>query len=333
MTIGIILFLISVNVSGSFVKDVVDASNVSFDGNTLYVGGSGPGNYTKIQDAVNDSWNSDTVFVYNGIYYEYNISIDKSISLIGEDRETTIIYGVNTSSVVIIESNLTKIAGFTITNGWSGIHIKPGFSFISISNSIITYNQYGIGGSVILGRKILKLYVIAGNYINISDNIISNNTYGAHLCLQNSIFSNNICVDNEEGIGLEYAVNSTFSYNIISRNSIGMMSATPSCKCDIIQNNFSENNFTGLLLDGTNNNIIKNNFINNSENAFFIRLYVFDINMRRYFDEYKILSKNTWDSNYWDDYNGEGFYRINRLLFIIPWFNFDRNPALEPYDI
>ena len=36
-------------------------------GNTLYVGGSGPGNYTKIQDAIDNTSDGDTVFVYKGI--------------------------------------------------------------------------------------------------------------------------------------------------------------------------------------------------------------------------------------------------------------------------
>ena len=59
---------------------------------TLYVGGSGPNNYTKIQDAINDASDGDTVFVYNDSipYYEH-IIINKSINLIGEDKDTTII--------------------------------------------------------------------------------------------------------------------------------------------------------------------------------------------------------------------------------------------------
>jgi len=43
---------------------------------TLYVGGSGPGNYTKIQDAIDDANIFDTIFVYNGTYYE-QITISK----------------------------------------------------------------------------------------------------------------------------------------------------------------------------------------------------------------------------------------------------------------
>ena len=72
---------------------------------TLYVGGSGPGNYTKIQDAIDDAFFGDTVFVYDDSspYYE-NLKISKSIELIGENRNTTIIDGNDKQDVVQINS-------------------------------------------------------------------------------------------------------------------------------------------------------------------------------------------------------------------------------------
>ena len=36
----------------------------------LYVGGSGPGNFSKIQDAVDNTSDGDIVFVYSGFYQE-----------------------------------------------------------------------------------------------------------------------------------------------------------------------------------------------------------------------------------------------------------------------
>ena len=36
-------------------------------GNILYVGGSGPGNFTSIQDAVNNASEGDTVFVFDEV--------------------------------------------------------------------------------------------------------------------------------------------------------------------------------------------------------------------------------------------------------------------------
>ena len=58
------------------------------EGNILYVGGFGPGNYTSIQEAVNDASDYDTVFVFDDSSpYEECVDIKVRISLIGEDKE------------------------------------------------------------------------------------------------------------------------------------------------------------------------------------------------------------------------------------------------------
>lgn len=61
-----------------------------FDGKTLYVGGDGPGNYTKIKDAIDDSSDGDTVFAYSGTYKE-NLIVNKcnSPTQMQQPKETT----------------------------------------------------------------------------------------------------------------------------------------------------------------------------------------------------------------------------------------------------
>ena len=88
----------------------------------LYVGGSGEGNYSKIQDAIDNVSIGATVFVYNDSspYYE-NIYIDKWIKLIGESRETTIIDGGSGYTIYINIDSMPPYAqvvinGFTIRN-------------------------------------------------------------------------------------------------------------------------------------------------------------------------------------------------------------------------
>ena len=54
--------------------------------NILYVGGSGPNNYTSIQQAIDAAHNGDTIFVYSGVYYEH-VRIYKSINLMGENEK------------------------------------------------------------------------------------------------------------------------------------------------------------------------------------------------------------------------------------------------------
>ena len=64
LTIIIILILLCFNVTGSIVKESKNRSTVIFDDNILYVGGSGPVNYTTIKDAINDASDGDTIFVW-----------------------------------------------------------------------------------------------------------------------------------------------------------------------------------------------------------------------------------------------------------------------------
>jgi|GEM_PF-838341 len=84
-------------------------------GTTLYVGGSGPGNYSNIQDAIDDASDGYAVYVYSGTYYE-NIVIDKSINLTGENVKTTIIYGNGIGDVIKVTDDKVNISGFTIRN-------------------------------------------------------------------------------------------------------------------------------------------------------------------------------------------------------------------------
>ena len=60
----------------------------------IYVGGTGLGNYSSIQEAINKSNESDEIIVYDGNYSE-NLIINKSISLIGFDKNNVTIYGNN----------------------------------------------------------------------------------------------------------------------------------------------------------------------------------------------------------------------------------------------
>ena len=57
--------------------------------------------YTKIQEAIdaNETLDGHTIFVLSGIYYEH-VVVKKSVSLIGENKNSTIIDGNKTGTVV-----------------------------------------------------------------------------------------------------------------------------------------------------------------------------------------------------------------------------------------
>ena len=205
IVVGIIILLVGMSIPSTGIN-VERTSTVSYDGKTLYVGGSGPGNYTRIQDAIDDASDGDTVFVYNGTYNE-NLIVNKTINLIGENKNLTIIDGNNISNldVIIIYSDNVIINEFTIRNSgnkWPddvGIDIRANNSYIS--NNILDNNYMGI-------------YLF--NVINciISENNISNSS-GRDIQLD--FHSNNNTIGNNN---LEHGISINGERNIISNNTV-----------------------------------------------------------------------------------------------------------------
>jgi len=109
---------------------------------TWIVDDNGAGDFNTIQQAINAASDGDIIFVCNGTYYEH-LTIDKSLSLIGESKWYTTIDGNSTGDVVSITSNDTKIVNFTIQYGYSGIsllHCRDN----NISSNILLNNYRGI---------------------------------------------------------------------------------------------------------------------------------------------------------------------------------------------
>jgi pectin methylesterase-like acyl-CoA thioesterase len=74
--------------------------------------------YSSIQKAIDcrDTNVGDTIYVKAGIYQE-NIFIQKAVTLLGENKLTTIIDGDNNGSTVRIGVPNVVVQNFTITNG------------------------------------------------------------------------------------------------------------------------------------------------------------------------------------------------------------------------
>ncbi len=268
------------------------------NGNTLYVGGTGPGNYTKIQDAINDSLDGDKVFVYaySSPYYE-NIILYKSIDLEGEDKNTTVIDGKG-NDIAFINANYACMSGFTIQNGENGI------TLISCSDAIISDN-------IIINNQRDGIYLANSSYNTISNNVVQNNYYGIAFhwsdtgpdpCTYNNIVYNRILNSSHRAISLSL----NHEYN------------------NIIGNTIEYNQLYGIKIccSGDNNIIYHNNFLANTQNAEDGDINVWD---------------NGYPSggNYWDDYNGtdENSDGIGDTPYYIPGGNnVDRYPLMKPWE-
>jgi parallel beta-helix repeat protein len=257
-SLGIIFLFFSAAVASSPSNSIVDTKLI-IEGKTLYVGGSGPGNYSKIQDAIDNASNNDTVFVYDDSspYYENIMIIEHSINLIGENRETTIIDGGEQLSVVSVQADGVVISGFTIQNSgilWINHGIDLHSSYSTISDNKITNNHVGIG-----------LYTISSynsDFNNITNNIIEkNHGYGVKLygSRYNTISDNTIASNNGNGIYLAESFNNVISRNTISDNNGGLIISNPSN-----YNNASDNVFTndGVIVSYLNQNTLLNNLAN-----------------------------------------------------------------------
>ena len=143
----------------------------TLDRDTLYVGGTGTGNYSTIQEAIDDASDGDTVFVYNeSSPYVENVVVNKSIDLIGEDKDSTVIDSNMIGVVVNVTVDWVNISGFTIKNcssvtssTFAGIGMRSSYSTIT-DNNIVSNKRHGI-------------YLEDSNYNTISGNNISKNRY------------------------------------------------------------------------------------------------------------------------------------------------------------
>ena len=99
-----------------------------------------PDDYPTIQLAIDAASPGEEVYVRAGTYYEH-VTIGKSLTLQGEDRETTIIDCSGPSNVVNVTSSYVTVRGFTITNSGSSTPEDAGIVLHSVSNNTIADNN------------------------------------------------------------------------------------------------------------------------------------------------------------------------------------------------
>jgi len=142
-------------------------------------------NYDTIQSAIDAARAEDTILVDAGTYYEH-VVVNKPISLIGENKSTTVIDGNGTGNVIDIPTYNAHVTGFTIRNGTNGIFQNMS-DYNIISGNIVTDNQNGIQ----LYSDCLGCNPARDNIIR--NNIIKNNGVGMYLegAVVNRIYHNN----------------------------------------------------------------------------------------------------------------------------------------------
>lgn len=185
----------------------------STESKTIYVSQTGSWDYIKIQDAIDNATDGDTIFVFSG-YYNEDLVISKEITLIGYNKYNTIINGSSTKHTISINHNNVVIKTFTIFNS-SEDGLGAGVFVNNTDNCLITDS--------IIERNHIGIFLNHPNNITIEGNLIINNRWGLFDWKSNNtkILKNNISNNNQTGIGLYESKYSNVVNNTIYSNSNG----------------------------------------------------------------------------------------------------------------
>jgi parallel beta-helix repeat protein len=282
-------------------QEIID-DNICYlnNNNILYVGGIGPGNISKIQNAINAADNGYTIFVYNGTYEE-QISIDKSLKILGENRETTIIDAGGDGDGVNITADNVHFINFTVRNTGIGNSLdvlKNAAIRITLSNNnkiqnVICHDtNYGLWTDFSDDNIIID-NVFHGFYDGISLAFSKNNYLRNNSVINSGLVLGGFCISKLiHDIDTSNTANGKPVYYYKNETSIKV----PSNAGEVILVNCS--NFTisdleisnvtdGIELLFSNYNIIKNNIITNATD-FAIRLQK---------SNYNIIKNNNCSNN------------------------------------
>lgn len=281
--------------------------------------------FTTIQQAINDAENGSTVNIPAGTYYE-RITINKTISLVGENVSTTVIDGQSAGTVVEVSSDGVSISGFTIRySGWgwtnNGIYVHYADN-CTIKGNVLFMNCHNIRLNYSRGSRVVG-------------NTVEGNGYGIRLLHAENCeaYDNNVsgCIG---GIHLEYASNCSAGRNRLTNNDQGVRLYSPCTYNRIFGNVVHNNTYDGMIASMENVTYVGNAFYHNNFN-----------NTNTFICQ---LAGTIWDNgypsggNYWSRYNGTdlnhgpyqnetGSDQIGDTRFSVIADNWDNYPLMNPW--
>lgn len=338
-------------------------NEVKAEANTVFV----PDDYSTIQEAVEYAAEGDTVFVKNGVYRvddNTTLVISKTLSLIGEDPENTVILGAfsmypeNDVAIRVAAPDVT-LSGFTIKDcpvaiAIANYYAEPYPSGCRIVNNNIVNNSEGIrpqrndvfiSGNNITGNKAGITGSSTENVFITGNNITDNHYFGINIGMSRNvtICRNNIS-GNGGGINLIYYGPYNVYGNNITKNGWGIRFAEGCQNATVCGNNITQNDVGIVLLifpnggdvavSGVGNTVFGNLFIDNSEQVSQDETD-FVLNSSWSMGTDIVLWDNGTLGNYWDDYTGvdENGDEIGDTPYIIDENNQDNYPSVNPPDI
>jgi len=265
-----------------------------------------PDDYPTIQEAVDNANVGDTVYVRNGTYTE-NVLINKTLSLIGENRSSVII-----GDIFVEGASNVWIEGFTVRLG-DGIRLLGLTENATVTDNLLIGNIVGI-------------MIVDASRNTISSNNMTRNTCEGiiiHHSSSNTVHDNDITDNGQDGIRVESTSNfNTFFHNNLTDNDNAGIWITSNSSNNIVHgSNISGNGHSGIQVSQTSeyNQFFDNEIRGNSVcgafpyEASFNRFYHnnFIDNLLSQIDN--VEAENFWDNgeegNYYSDYAGVDWFK------------------------
>ena len=208
-----------------------------------------PDDYPTIQEAIDVANQGNTIYVRAGTYYE-NLVVDKTVALLGENKNATVIVGVVHSpvwkSVISVHADDVKIVNLTVTNGGHGIYL--GARRTIVTDCVAYVNGFG-----------LTISSSSQNFLR--RNLLFNNSYNLEILGFWSIsdFIHDIDSSNYvNGKPVYYLVNEeNLSINPTTFPNVGYLGVVDSTNVQIANLSLSRNG-DGLLIAFSPNTLIEN---------------------------------------------------------------------------
>jgi parallel beta-helix repeat protein len=238
--------------------------------------------YATIQGAINanETLSGQTIFVEAGTYCE-NVVVNKTIGLVGEFENITIIDGGGHGSAVSVSASHVSIANFAIINSsreWpgtgSGVRLEHVNDCIIRSNNIAN-NAIGISLSVSSNNFLYENKILnnwhgiwldeSSNNMVYGNSITANNGNGVwfRYSSENWVSGNNITNSGDESIFFYDSFENWVSGNILTNNLRGIW-LYESSNNSISENNIMSNSYEGVVIGGSSGNSVSNNIIANN---------------------------------------------------------------------
>ena len=304
-----------------------------------------PRDYSSIQTAINEANVGDTIKVASGTYFE-SLKIGKSLSLIGEGSDDTVIVGSGT--IILVNVDNVEIRGFAVRNGTYGIFLwhcsgtllrnnvmSDNIWNFAVSGDSLSHFVHDVDSSNMVDGKPIYFwvnengkcvpkdagYVALINSTNViaEDLSLTSNEQGVLLVnTKGSVIRNVTMSGNDVGIDLQMSSNNTITMNnLITINWLSLYLVS-SCNNTLTENTIRKGNYGISTMHSNGNSIYHNNFIDNKV------------------QQYYVNSSNKWDNgeegNYWSDYKGEDLSSDGVGDTLTPHLGVDYYPLVRIFD-